>query len=97
MLKTLGILHAAGYVRRLVTNRPILALLKEIVMTQKELADKLDTLTAQAVKVGDEIKALQVLVANTDNVPQAIVDKVGALGAAIQADDDLAPDAPPAA
>ncbi len=75
--------------------RPILNALEWIIMTQKELGDKLDALTAQSIKVGDEIKALQILVANTENVPQAIVDKVNALGAAIQSNDDLNPDAPP--
>ncbi len=96
MLKTLGILHAAGYVRRLVTNRPLITLLEKILMTTQELSAKLDTFIARETKLDDAVKALVAAAKSASDVPPEIADKVAALEAAFTTvEADAA--APPAA
>ena len=57
-------------------------------MDNAELVAKLEAQKAQVDKVIAEIEALKELVANSQNVPQNVVDAVNALGASIQAADD---------
>jgi len=67
---------------------------KKIMATEQEIVAQLAAQKAQVDKVLAEIEALKALVNGTQNVPQAIVDAVAALGASIQAADDANPDAP---
>lgn len=76
----------------------IFLLLKQIQMTEQELLDKITAQTAQIEKVGTEVSAvkseLAAALAAGFTVPPALVDAINAQGAALQAVDDLNPDAP---
>jgi hypothetical protein len=77
-------------------------LLWRILMTADELKGKIDGLTAQVTKIGTESAASVKMITDLkaqiaalgSDVPQSVVDAVNALGAQIQAVDDLVPDAP---
>lgn len=78
----------------LIYNYVLFSNLKQtIIMTNEELAQKLTDLNTQVVKVQSEIQALKDLVADTDNVPQSVIDAVNTLGSSIQAADDMDTDA----
>lgn len=78
--------------------RPALNHLGTIIMDQAELAQKLVDLNAQAKKVAaEQAAALQVLkdeLANGGPVSDAVTAALADLGATIQTEDDLNPDAP---
>lgn len=80
----------------------VLTMLKEMKMTQQELADSLKTITAQVAKIGTEstktlalVTDLEAQIANAGNVSQPVIDAFQALKAQVQVVDDLIPDAPP--
>ncbi len=66
--------------------------LNQIQMTNAELLELLLADDAKVDKLITEIQALKDLVANSQNVPQNIVDAVNNLGAKLQTADDLNPD-----
>ncbi len=75
-------------------------LLEKILMTQKELGDKLDAFIARETKLDDAIKALVAAAKSAGDVPPEVADKITALEAAFTtAETDAAgtPPAPPAA
>lgn len=67
----------------------------KIIMTNQELAGKLEAANTKVDKIITEIQALKNLVNTTPNVPQNIVDAVASLESKLQAADDLNEDAPP--
>lgn len=79
----------------------VLKLLRMIVMTQQELADGLNTLKAQVVKIGEEsgktlqkVTDLETALANAGQVSPEVQSAFDALKAQVQVVDDLIPDAP---
>lgn len=80
-----------------ITNRRLLLLLEQIAMTQTETAEQLNALVAQIAKTGEETKkalaALADAIANQGNTSPEVESALAALKVAVQANDDLIPDA----
>lgn len=72
----------------------ILKKLNQIIMTNAELLQLLLDDNTKVEKIITEIQALKDLVANSQNVPQDVVDAVNNLGTNLQAADDMNPDQP---
>jgi len=67
-----------------------------VVMKITELEARLDAETERANKIAAEVKTLKDSLSNTD-LPQAAVDSLDRLSAALKGVDDLNEDAPPVA
>ncbi len=74
---------------------------RQIMATQKDLADSLTALTTQVAKIGDEtaklirkIADLETALNNVDNVSPEVQTAFDALKAQVQVVDDAVPDAP---
>jgi len=74
--------------------------LESIMTTQAQLAAQLTALAEQATKAKNEVLAkfdeLQVAITNAGNVTPEVETALAALATAVQATDDLVPDAPTA-
>lgn len=80
------------------TNPDQLEKLESIMTTQAQLAAQLTALAEQATKAKNEVLAkfdeLQVAITNAGNVTPEVETALAALATAVQATDDLVPDAP---
>lgn len=76
----------------------LISKIDRIVMTNEELAKGLSDLNAQLGKVNTEITGkiadLEAAITGSGSVPQTVVDAFNALKPAVQALDDIVPDAP---
>ena len=88
--------HYSGFSQ--MQYKEILSFLKQILMTQAELLQKVNDLEAKAAKNQTELlsvlEQLNTAIANSQNVDPAIVEAVGRLDAILNATDELVPDAP---
>jgi ABC-type transporter Mla subunit MlaD len=82
-----------GYLKHITTHQ------HTIMATQAEIAQQLTALKDQLTKIGTEVTTklgeLETAIANAGNATQEVEDALAALKTAVQAVDDLVPDAEP--